>query len=201
MRFLSKLGLIVALCFPVISQASASTLTVNFTAQGTTSNPWIVVNSPPFGLSSNPTLSGDVVIDTTNNDPLNNAFYSWGASNFISVNWATGNKTWTLADINGPNSYVLYSYGQFLSFFIEWSNPSNNLGSNNTVGVWEIGTPPDYSDNHIIYCNGCVTVTSTTIGTSETPLPAALPLFATGLGALGLLGWRRKRKAAAALAT
>ena len=33
---------------------------------------------------------------------------------------------------------------------------------------------------------------------SETPLPAALPLFATGLGALGLLGWRRKRKAIAA---
>jgi hypothetical protein len=29
------------------------------------------------------------------------------------------------------------------------------------------------------------------------PLPAALPLFATGLGALGLLGWRRKRKQAA----
>jgi hypothetical protein len=25
------------------------------------------------------------------------------------------------------------------------------------------------------------------------PLPAALPLFATGLGALGLFGWRRKR--------
>ena len=32
---------------------------------------------------------------------------------------------------------------------------------------------------------------------SSTPLPAALPLFATGLGAMGLLGWRRKRKAAA----
>lgn len=30
---------------------------------------------------------------------------------------------------------------------------------------------------------------------AETPLPAALPLFATGLGALGLFGWRRKRKA------
>jgi PEP-CTERM motif len=28
----------------------------------------------------------------------------------------------------------------------------------------------------------------------NTPLPAALPLFASGLGALGLLGWRRKRK-------
>jgi hypothetical protein len=32
---------------------------------------------------------------------------------------------------------------------------------------------------------------------SATPLPAALPLFATGLGGLGLFGWRRKRKAAA----
>jgi hypothetical protein len=36
--------------------------------------------------------------------------------------------------------------------------------------------------------------------TAQTPLPAALPLFASGLGALGLLGWRRKRKNAAALA-
>src|SRR5262249_49173442 len=34
-------------------------------------------------------------------------------------------------------------------------------------------------------------------GPSPIPLPAALPLFATGLGALGLLGWRRKKKAAA----
>jgi hypothetical protein len=36
-------------------------------------------------------------------------------------------------------------------------------------------------------------------GPSVVPLPAALPLFATGLGALGLLGWRRKRKAAIAV--
>jgi hypothetical protein len=31
-----------------------------------------------------------------------------------------------------------------------------------------------------------------------TPLPAALPLFAGGLGAMGLLCWRRRRKTAAA---
>ena len=37
-----------------------------------------------------------------------------------------------------------------------------------------------------------------TVGAPQVPLPAALPLFATGLGALGLLGWRRKRKAQAA---
>ncbi len=32
---------------------------------------------------------------------------------------------------------------------------------------------------------------------SAVPLPSALPLFAAGLGALGLLGWCRKRKAQA----
>ena len=35
---------------------------------------------------------------------------------------------------------------------------------------------------------------------SATPLPTALPLFATGLGAMGLFGWRRKRKNASAFA-
>jgi hypothetical protein len=34
-------------------------------------------------------------------------------------------------------------------------------------------------------------------GAYVTPLPSALPLFATGLGALGLLGWHRRRKALA----
>ena len=43
-----------------------------------------------------------------------------------------------------------------------------------------------------------VSIRGVAFAPDETPLPAALPLFATGLGALGLLGWRRKRKAQAA---
>jgi hypothetical protein len=35
---------------------------------------------------------------------------------------------------------------------------------------------------------------------SATPLPVTLPLFASGLGALGVFGWRRKKKAQAVAA-
>jgi hypothetical protein len=45
--------------------------------------------------------------------------------------------------------------------------------------------------------NNIISVTGTLTQVNQVPLPGALPLFATGLGALGLLGWRRKRKAAA----
>jgi hypothetical protein len=48
--------------------------------------------------------------------------------------------------------------------------------------------------NDVIIADIPVTVTT---HQDTTPLPAALPLFCTGLGALGLLGWRRKRKAQA----
>ena len=47
-----------------------------------------------------------------------------------------------------------------------------------------------------IFGRGDILVTASAV--SQVPLPAALPLFATGLGALGLFGWRRKRKAIAA---
>ena len=40
-----------------------------------------------------------------------------------------------------------------------------------------------------------ITNTATFSPVSQVPLPASLPLLATGLGALGLLGWRRKKKA------
>jgi hypothetical protein len=43
---------------------------------------------------------------------------------------------------------------------------------------------------------GCIEVFGPT-ASAETPLPGTLPLFATGLGALSLLGWRRKKKAEA----
>jgi hypothetical protein len=49
----------------------------------------------------------------------------------------------------------------------------------------------DYLDDTFVVTN---------VATNVTPLPAALPLFATGVGGLVLLAWRRKRKAASPVA-
>ena len=58
-------------------------------------------------------------------------------------------------------------------------------------------TDTDYSFPGIIQSlgeTGAVFIVTDIQPASETPIPAALPLFATGLGVLGLLGWHRKRK-------
>ena len=57
---------------------------------------------------------------------------------------------------------------------------------------------PDEMHFQVWALPGTVDITHGASDVSATPLPAALPLFATGLGAMGFLGWRRKRKAQAA---
>jgi hypothetical protein len=48
--------------------------------------------------------------------------------------------------------------------------------------------------------SGEVAATTASFAPAGTPLPAALPLFGTGLGVMGLFGWLRKRKTASAIA-
>lgn len=65
--------------------------------------------------------------------------------------------------------------------------------------VWNYCSAPTCGEETFAgqdYTPGSWTPTNGPLG--ATPLPAALPLFASGLGALGLFGWRRKRKAQAA---
>ena len=78
-----------------------------------------------------------------------------------------------------------------------WTTPG--VIASSALWIW----PSDSTISAGLSCGNCTVDLQTVItytGVSATPLPAALPLFASGLGALGLLGWRRKRKNAAALA-
>jgi hypothetical protein len=56
-----------------------------------------------------------------------------------------------------------------------------------------------FNDDIFADNTGFLNVDVTGSSALATPLPAALPLFATGFGILSVLGWRRKRKSAAAL--
>jgi hypothetical protein len=79
----------------------------------------------------------------------------------------------------------------------------NNVFNGQFIGVGSFLATFDYFANCAGSCggdgwSGNLKITYTyDPPPSQVPLPAALPLFATGLGALGLLAWRRKRKAAA----
>jgi hypothetical protein len=57
---------------------------------------------------------------------------------------------------------------------------------------------PGFDPNGLYFTAGINGGTDGLFGVITPPLPSALLLFATSLGALGLLGWRRKRKAQAA---
>jgi hypothetical protein len=105
---------------------------------------------------------------------------AWTLTNLPSFGSAsTIQPSQTISGINGINLTAGTSYFLIVSSV----SPTND-----TYDAWNnSGTGPDGFD-----------VLSS--DPSTTPLPTALPLFATGLGAMGLFGWRRKRKNAAALA-
>jgi uncharacterized protein (TIGR03118 family) len=78
-------------------------------------------------------------------------------------------------------------------------------GGNSPGGLWalDFGIGGMNGDpNTLYFTDGINSETDGLFGAIDatTPLPAALPLFATGLGGLGLLGWRRKRKSRAKVA-
>jgi hypothetical protein len=78
------------------------------------------------------------------------------------------------------------------------SNNQDNFGS--WVGDAVFGSPNffDFFQNqYTFYADYPQTIADWTVTAAATPLPAALPLFASGLAGLGLLGWRRKREAQA----
>jgi hypothetical protein len=110
-------------------------------------------------------------------------------ANTLSGNTLGLNPSTTLFNLydNTTNSYL--QGGQSVTKTLDgWLSTFAVLGADQLQGIW-IGEGLTGGNTGA----DSLTVNSLTV----TPLPAALPLFATGLGALGLLGRRRKRKAQA----
>jgi hypothetical protein len=116
----------------------------------------------------------------------------------------------------GVRDDAVNSQADPFQFFIP--TPLNNDAILTGYDGGPIGGTHDYSSSGTwaytpwtVTCAGpsgptsCAVVLTDLVGTispavSGAPLPAGLPLFATGLGVIGLLARRRKQKAAAALA-
>jgi hypothetical protein len=92
-------------------------------------------------------------------------FHTLSASNLVASNFSSFNFTTGVAGSAHPD----FTTGAML------------------FGILALTQTQDGQTFDAIFDNLSVTV-------NQTPLPAALPLFASGLGGLGLLGWRRKRK-------
>ena len=122
--------------------------------------------------------------------------FSLGGSGFVFSNGGTSLVTnvanWTAAPALDNTSWTAsitpaQTYGQ--NGVAPWGTIAGI--SANAYWIWSTPDNRNYAD---------LSTEILSINNSASPLPAALPLFATGLGALGLLGWRRKRKNAAAIA-
>ena len=101
------------------------------------------------------------------------------------LEFVIGGTTFTLSDALGGTASVTFEGDVLTSIIYE------ALGG--TLQFLEAGGQLQYIFND--FANGTTTTTYGTI--SATPLPASLLLFASGLGVMGLFGWRRKQKATA----
>jgi hypothetical protein len=121
----------------------------------------------------------------------NGATTDVGSITASQVNGSSASGTLAVTWPNQP-VHFLFTDGTALDVTLGNLNVSCNPAANNCLAAQD----PFYMSGTFLVLNGPTTSEGPPIG--ETPLPGALPLMASGLSALGLICWRRKRKAQAA---
>ena len=125
-----------------------------------------------------------------------------GGLNVANVTVVDTQNTQTVFNVNQNGSF---NYTMSVTSGVEYLVQMSALAEveQTSAGASVIVDPTFEIDPNFAYASDFQILFSSGIGNSPnaTPLPAALPLFATGLGTLGLFGWRRRRKNAAAIAT
>jgi hypothetical protein len=205
-----KLPILIVSCVLILTGGAANANTLEyFNISGTFGEEFACINGGcgPITPFSGLGVSGTFVLDVDNGDysvTLNvpgvpqysgtGAVSGIGLGNFYAASGGDLFEIWIPPLFNSYANFIEYTGGP-----IGGGHSPFDDGSTWAATPWTVT------------CNGpfgpttCAVALSDLVGTkspevSGTPLPAALPLFATGLGGLGLFGWRRKRKNAAAIA-
>jgi hypothetical protein len=161
----------------------ANTVDVSYTVSGSPGD-WTYDFSITNNIGgTNDIYALEITPSSSSSETIIGSPSGWGIGTFTPIEWCfSSNCGFTGATNLAP--------GQTLSGFLVQDTSLTPITSADWLVAAEGGTytgPDNTNPNN--------PSNPTFIGTASTPLPAALPLFATGLGGLGLLGWRRKRKA------
>jgi hypothetical protein len=193
---MKSFALFAAICAVALSAggtktANAATLDFDFTITGRSGGQPTgdTVTGEIDGLSDNSTGPASAVILESYNVALLGAIPGCLPCDTTKSPWQIGTDSIT----HLPENNFTVSNGQIVAanFFSSGPNVSSlQLFSSQANSLGILAGPEEEATG------GPVTFSPVA---PATPLPAALPLFATGLGALGLLGWRRKRKARVSL--
>jgi hypothetical protein len=175
-------------CIALVAPAEAATYNIDFVDGVYTISGSITTNG------TSPVAAADISAYSLN-------FINSGSTIFTLTNSNAAPSTPLISgsDLTTSSTQIFFNFGDNSApgeaYFANSAPDSigfyNEFTSGLSTGEIEIGTPGTADIE--LYPTGNVLLGSV----STTPLPAALPLFASGLGALGLFGWRRKRKASA----
>jgi hypothetical protein len=162
------------LCVGVTSVANANTIEI-FDAVGSFAN--IGVTKAPFPIP----VFGTLTVDVTEGSLTGADFFVPFFPDFTKIN--------TLAYETFHYTLVLENSADETLFIDFTTSPSSNSLIGLTDGTIIAGTVYQGVSNFPVFSSlgGSIFIVAN-------PIPAALPLFASGLGAMGLFGWRRKRK-------
>jgi len=189
MNMKSKLfGLLVGVAFLGVETASATSITYDF--------------SDTVGSLS---VSGAITTDGTPGvlSPSNISSWQYTITGDGSPITASGNSNLQLsgAVLTASGNNLLFNFSDTGgNSFVFGTNPTDVRWESSISGI-EPGLFQIYVPGNIqtAVFSGDLVIASVPVP-SATPLPAALPLFATGLGVMGWLAKRRKRTNAATLA-
>ena len=167
---------------------------------------WVTSPNSYSGLTASPGNGSSFFVDLTgqaNNQPfggLEQTITTTAGTNYT-LTFALGASTaWNIGSLAG-SALTASATGSVLLASQLFTAPTPSTDNQWTTET--LSFTADSASTTIEFLGDSANISSRYIGLDDvdvelatTPLPAALPLFASGLGALGLFGWRKKRKAA-----